>query len=1326
MLPRRQKMSTASAPPGGSLSRHSGGHSVSSLTGSYRGTFSRHNGMDMEKICMAMEKGHKVCKMVLLKKWDPGYKRLSLSRETRQLVLSKWETTPTARASTAKQSLDLRLVKEVHTVDYKMNSMNIEDKWKKDKEIKCLDAEMILVISYGTSFVLSHWIILFEQKDACKLWSQGVHHLMMETQHASHFLQVERWLRKQFFGLLATDATGITMRHMKPFVQTTLQCKVQSRELQEISEGEMDFEAFTLAINRLLNFDGLFDALFAQTIKPVGRRVTLDAFYGFLKDIQQDEIAASREQTAEFLRGYLREVDLARDCTEPYLSCEEFIDYLYSPENSLFDPVNSKVIHDMTQPLTNYWIASSHNTYLTGDQIKSESSLDAYSRALLMGCRCIELDCWDGPKKPNGDWEIVIYHGYTMTSKLNLRDVLYTIRYYAFITSDYPVILSIEDNCSVLAQRTMAKLFKECLGDLLLTTPISKDETQLPSPAALKKKIILKHKKLQLENDNLSLQSFEDEDQDILSKNFVKRGMLHLRNNTEHTWTKHVFVLFPDRLCFVTAPVENDVPPGKEDTVSIIGDEDSQDDSSLSGFGVRPEEMHVTEEWFHGRIDHEAAKQRLLEYASKGNGLFLVRQSGTFIGEFSLSFLHDGRVHHARVKTTMVNGEKRYQFFENKSMETLYELISYYTKHQFTTRQISTTLLTPCPQPQPHLKEPWFSDKADKQRAEELLNTVREDGAFLIRYSSSDSNVFVLSLKVDGEFWHYRLKRDGRIFVVNQTVFENLNQIVEFYSTREFVRGIVLKYPVNEQNVGQYASSQMSSAPGCYMDLKDLDQELDVVALTPYVGVHREDLSFPINAVIKVIRKEPDMWKGRYNNKVGWFPPEYVKELSTPAGNNGEINHSTIELAGTMVEKVDSDKPNAFRISTPSNHWSSEEWIIAAENAEEMSDWLAQMHEITRNATSRIHQLRTREKVLRVAAELSNLVVYCQAVPFNPNFVRENHFYEMCSFSENKLDKLIEKGLLQFNVRHLGRVYPQASRLTSTNFNPMPMWNTGCHMVALNYQTPDKSMQLNQGKFISNGRCGYVLKPQYLLDETFKVDNPLSVTGNFPIELNITVISGRNLSRKDKIKGICSPFVDVEVLGLSFDNDTQRTRTFSSNGLNPVWNEPFVFTILCPEMALIRFYVEDGDFVGNKSDPFIGQAVFPVDSLRGGYRSVPLLNLFSEPLELSSLLVRVEIRPHKIPDQILLNPHSQLQNGRTTLTSSGSGRNLSVVSGSGASFNSSIDLHHSSPHGSPSTRRISGAFPQRTASIESNESQQSNSISKKSSTTLRKLFRMGR
>lgn len=61
--------------------------------------------------------------------------------------------------------------------------------------------------------------------------------------------------------------------------------------------------------------------------------------------------------------------------------------------------------------------------------------------------------------------------------------------------------------------------------------------------------------------------------------------------------------------------------------------------TNLTGFGVPPEEMHVTEEWFHGKTDRDTARMRLLEHKDKGNGLFLVRDSTIFIGDYSLSFL---------------------------------------------------------------------------------------------------------------------------------------------------------------------------------------------------------------------------------------------------------------------------------------------------------------------------------------------------------------------------------------------------------------------------------------------------------------------------------------------------------------------------------------------------------------------------------------------------------------------------------------------------------------------------------------------------------------
>ncbi|KYK61026.1 hypothetical protein DCS_02166 [Drechmeria coniospora] len=118
-------------------------------------------------------------------------------------------------------------------------------------------------------------------------------------------------------------------------------------------------------------------------------RETLEHIYN---DLRQPDALLSKHAFRAFLEQVQGEAvaDLDRDA----YTCGEFL-YVWMKHYGT-DAVAPPQPKDLSKPLTNYFINSSHNTYLDGHQWTSKSTPEAYKSVLSRGCRCIEIDVWNG------------------------------------------------------------------------------------------------------------------------------------------------------------------------------------------------------------------------------------------------------------------------------------------------------------------------------------------------------------------------------------------------------------------------------------------------------------------------------------------------------------------------------------------------------------------------------------------------------------------------------------------------------------------------------------------------------------------------------------------------------------------------------------------------------------------------------------------------------------------------------------------------------------------------------------------------------------------
>jgi phosphatidylinositol phospholipase C beta len=267
-----------------------------------------------------------------------------------------------------------------------------------------------------------------------------------------------------------------------------------------ILSKDFSFEMFMSIYSKLVNQREDVQKIVEKYSKKRGLYLSSDEFWNFVTDQRQltqlkNELlhpALKKDEALSLVEKF--EPSRPRSGTNIRMTPAGMISFLLSEENSV---VESKplcqCVEDMSQPLNHYYINSSHNTYLTGGQLRSASTVEMYIQVLLLGCRCIELDCWVYRK------EIVITHGGTLCTKILFKDVLEAIRDYAFVASDYPVILSIENHVKEEELlNSMASMYTVILGEFLLNEPLPgypcEPDGKLPPLEKLKRKIIIKDK----------------------------------------------------------------------------------------------------------------------------------------------------------------------------------------------------------------------------------------------------------------------------------------------------------------------------------------------------------------------------------------------------------------------------------------------------------------------------------------------------------------------------------------------------------------------------------------------------------------------------------------------------------------------------------------------------------------------------------------------------------------------------------------------------------------------------------------------------------------
>ncbi|KAI0385221.1 PLC-like phosphodiesterase [Hypomontagnella monticulosa] len=287
-----------------------------------------------------------------------------------------------------------------------------------------------------------------------------------------------------------------------------------------------------------------------------------------------------------------------------------------------------------------------------------------------------------------------------------------------------------------------------------------------------------------------------------------------------------------------------------------------------------------------------------------------------------------------------------------------------------------------------------------------------------------------------------------------------------------------------------------------------------------------------------------------------------------------------------------------------------------------------------------------------ICEKLSALAIYTHSEHFtdfeSPTAKIPSHIF---SISENKIIDLVaskHRELFSHNRHFFMRAYPKGLRFDSSNLDPSLFWRKGVQMVAMNWQSWDEGMMLNEAMF--SGEHGWVLKPPGFRSEDPSMP-PEDAIPQHTLDLVIKVLAGQYIPLPEGVDGANSralrPVVRCELhvekvedrLGslieggrvreCEYKQKTGAGKTDHPDFAHVKKNELHFLGVqrVAEQLSFVRFKVEDDAprLVSLNRDPLAGWACIRLDRLATGYRFVHLLDANGNPTP-GALLIRVDKR----------------------------------------------------------------------------------------------------